>query len=84
MPVITEVTEARRNLSLAALSAIAHADDPGIGAILETMSAALEDSPRSVAAPLTELIGHGLGNRSAAQQWWDLMAVDFSFRKSGD
>lgn len=47
MPVIMNVAEARKDLALATLSAITHADR--------------------------------LGNRSAAQQWRNLVAVDLSF-----
>lgn len=43
------------------------------------MSVALRDTPESIAEPLVELIAQGLGNRPAAQQWRNLVAVDLSF-----
>lgn len=82
MPVITDVAEARKDLALATLAAITHADNPDVGAILKTLSAALRDTPEVIADPLVELTAQGLGNRPAAQQWRNLVAVDLSFYKS--
>ncbi|MFF1646421.1 hypothetical protein [Streptomyces sp. NPDC058240] len=82
MPVITDVTEARKDLALATLAAITHADNPDVGAILKTLSAALRDTPEAIADPIVELTAQGLGNRPAAQQWRNLVAVDTSFYKS--
>ncbi|WP_420713362.1 hypothetical protein [Streptomyces sp. NRRL WC-3549] len=82
MPVITDVAEARKDLALATLSAITHADNPDVDAILKAMSVALRDTPESIAEPLVELIAQGLGNRPAAQQWRNLVAVDLSFYTS--
>ncbi|GAA2931345.1 hypothetical protein ACYCCF_07635 [Streptomyces argenteolus] len=82
MPVITDVAEARKDLALATLSAITHADNPDVDVILKTMSAALRDTPESIAEPFVEFIAKGLGNRPAAQQWRNLVAVDLSFYTS--
>lgn len=82
MPVITNVAEARKDLVLTTLAAITHAADPDIGAILKTLSTALRDAPEIIADPLVELTAQGLGNRPAAQQWRNLVAVDLSFYKS--
>ncbi|WP_405687330.1 hypothetical protein [Streptomyces sp. NBC_00057] len=82
MPVITDVAEARKDLALATLAAITHADNPDVGAILKTLSAALRDTPETIADPIVELIAQGLGDRPAAQQWRNLVAVDLSFYKS--
>lgn len=82
MPVITNVAEARKDLALTTLAAITHAADPDIGAILKTLSTALRDVPEIIADPLVELTAQGLGNRPAAQQWRNLVAVDLSFYKS--
>ncbi|WP_406421612.1 hypothetical protein OH809_16855 [Streptomyces sp. NBC_00873] len=82
MPVITDVAEARKDLALATLAAITHVGDPDIGAILKTLSAALRDAPEAIADPIVELTAQGLGNRPAAQQWRNLVAVDLSFYKS--
>ncbi|MEU9360109.1 hypothetical protein AB0D35_18620 [Streptomyces sp. NPDC048301] len=82
LPVITDVAEARKDLPLATLAAITHADNPDVDAILKTMSVALRDTPESVAGPIVEFIAQGLGNRPAAQQWRNLVAVDLSFYTS--
>ncbi|MFE7039217.1 hypothetical protein ACFU9X_07110 [Streptomyces atratus] len=82
MPVITDVAEARKDLALATLAVITHAGDPDIGAILKTLSTALRDVPETIADPIVELTAQGLGNRPAAQQWRNLVAVDLSFYKS--
>ena len=82
MPVITDVAEARKDLALTTLAAITHAADPDIGAILKTLSSALRDVPEIIADPLVEFTAQGLGNRPAAQQWRNLVAVDLSFYKS--
>lgn len=82
MPIITNVAEARKDLAFATLSAITHADNPGVDAILKTMSVALRDAPESLVEPLVELIAQGLGNRPAAQQRRNLVAVDLSFYTS--
>ncbi|MGW1102990.1 hypothetical protein [Streptomyces sp. NPDC002540] len=82
MPVITDVAEARKDLALATLAAITHADNPDVGAILKTLSTALREAPEAIADPIVELIAQGLGNRPTAQQWRNLVAVDLSFYKS--
>ncbi|WP_327369187.1 hypothetical protein [Streptomyces sp. NBC_01217] len=82
MPVIKDVAEARKDLALATLAAITHAGDPDIDAILKTLSTALRDVPETIADPIVELTAQGLGNRPAAQQWRNLVAVDLSFYKS--
>ncbi|MEV6161221.1 hypothetical protein AB0L71_04730 [Streptomyces sp. NPDC052052] len=82
MPVIKDVAEARKDLALATLATITHADNPDVDAILKTLSAALRDVPETIANPIVELTAQGLGNRPAAQQWRNLVAVDLSFYKS--
>ncbi|GAA4788321.1 MULTISPECIES: hypothetical protein [Streptomyces] len=82
IPVIRDVAEARKDLALATLSAITHAGDPDIGAILKTLSAALRDAPEGIVEPIVELTAQGLGNRPAAEQWRNLVAVDLSFYTS--
>lgn len=76
------MAEARKDLALATLSAITHAGDPAIGAILKTLSAALRDAPEGIVEPIVELTAQGLGNRPAAEQWRNLVAVDLSFYTS--
>jgi hypothetical protein len=82
MPLITNAADARKDLALATLSAITHADDPDIGAILKSLSAALREAPESLAGPLVELTAQCLGKRPAAEQWRNLVAVDLSFYTS--
>ncbi|MEU1484239.1 hypothetical protein [Streptomyces sp. NPDC005752] len=82
MPVITDVAEARKDPAFTTLALITHADDPDIGAILKTLSTTLRDTPESIANPLVELTAQGLGNRPAARQWRNLVAVDLSFYTS--
>lgn len=82
MPVITEPDEARADLALAALAAITHAADPGIGAILKALSTALQGVPEDVADPLIEFTAQGLAKRPAKHIWRKLVAVDLSFYKS--
>jgi hypothetical protein len=82
MPVITDPDEARADLALAALSAITHAADPGIGAIPKSLSTALRGVPEDIADPIIEFTAQGLGKRPAEQIWRKLVAVDLSFYKS--
>ncbi|MEH0556754.1 hypothetical protein [Streptomyces sp. B21-101] len=82
MPVITDPDEARADLALAALSAITHAADPDIGAILKSLSTALRGVPEDIADPIVEFTAQGLGKRPAQQIWRKLVAVDLSFYKS--
>ncbi|MFE9737535.1 hypothetical protein [Streptomyces sp. NPDC006477] len=82
MPVITDPARAAEDLALATLSAITHAGDPGIGAILKALSAALRDVPENVADPIIEFTAQGLSKRPAQDLWRTLVAVDLSFYKS--
>ncbi|MEU6449012.1 hypothetical protein [Streptomyces sp. NPDC046979] len=82
MPVITDPDEARADLVLASLSAITHAAEPVVNAILKALSTALRGVPESVADPIVEFTAHGLGNRPAKHLWRNLVAADLSFYKS--
>ncbi|SDM69381.1 hypothetical protein SAMN04487981_102283 [Streptomyces sp. cf386] len=82
MPVITDPAEVRKDLALATLSAITHARNPDVGAILKAMTTVLRDTPQAIADPIIELIAQGLGKRPAAELWRNLVAVDLSFYKS--
>lgn len=82
MPVITDPAEARADLALTTLSAITHAGDPDIGAILKALSTALRDVPEDVADPIIEFTTQGLEKRPALELWRNLVAVDLSFYKS--
>ncbi|MDX3454360.1 hypothetical protein PV396_20840 [Streptomyces sp. ME02-8801-2C] len=81
-PVITDPAEARADLALAALSAITHATDPDIFAILKALSTALQGEPEDIADPIIEFTAQGMGDRPARQYWRKLVAVDLSFYKS--
>ncbi|KUO20352.1 RpnC/YadD family protein [Streptomyces dysideae] len=82
MPVITDPAEVRKDLALATLSAITHAKNPDVGAILKAVTTVLRDTPQAIADPIIELISQGLGKRPAAEIWRNLVAVDLSFYKS--
>ncbi|WP_405615494.1 hypothetical protein [Streptomyces sp. NBC_00076] len=83
LPVITDPDEARADLALTALSAIAHAKEPAVDGILKALTAALRDAPQAVADPIVEFTAQGIGNnRRAAELWRNLVAVDLSFYKS--
>ncbi|MFI7297938.1 hypothetical protein [Streptomyces sp. NPDC050121] len=83
MPLITDPDDARADFALAALSAITHAKEPDVGGILKTLSTALHDAPEAVVVTIVEFIAQGLGgNRRAAEQWRNLVAVDLSPYKS--
>ncbi len=82
MPVITDPAEVRKDLALATLSAITHARNPDVGAILKAVTTVLQDTPRTVTDPIIELVARGLGKHPAAELWRKLVAVDLSFYKS--
>ncbi|GAA2290356.1 hypothetical protein OKJ48_34180 [Streptomyces kunmingensis] len=82
MPRITSAAEARKDPTLAAFSAITHAADERVDAILKALSTALRDDPEGPTNPLIEFVAKGLSKRPAAQQWRHLMAVDLSFYNS--
>ena len=82
MPVITDPAEVRKDLALATLSAITHAKNPDVGAILKAVTTVLRDTPQAIADPIIELISQGLAKRPAAELWRNLVAVDLSFYKS--
>ncbi|MFE7412389.1 hypothetical protein [Streptomyces laurentii] len=82
MPVITDPAEARADLALTTLSAITHADDPDIDAILKALSTALQGVPEDIADPIIEFTAQGLGKHPAGELWRKLVAVDLSFYKS--
>ncbi|MFF6775562.1 hypothetical protein ACFY8W_18615 [Streptomyces sp. NPDC012637] len=82
MPVITDPAEARADLAVATLAAIAHARDPDIGAVLRALSTALREVPENVADPIVECVAQGLGDRPAMETWRNLVASDLSFYTS--
>lgn len=83
VPVVTDPDVAAADIPLAVLSAITHAKDRSIDAILKTLADALheleDEEDFHVFAELTEL---GLGATRAAKTWSKLMSVDLSFYRS--
>ena len=83
VPVVTDPGLAEADIPLATLSAITHAKNPDIGAILKTLADALheldDEEDFHVFAELTEL---GLAGTRAAKTWSELMSVDLSFYRS--
>ncbi|GAB2663598.1 hypothetical protein [Nocardia goodfellowii] len=84
VPRVTDVATAASDIPLAALSAITHAKEPDVGAILKAFALALRDigeaPEHNVFAELTAL---GLGrNSEPAQLWRKLMSIDLSFFRS--
>lgn len=82
MPVVTDPAEVRKDLALATLSAIIHARNPEIGAILKAVTTVLREMPHTVTDPIIELVAQGMGTYPAAELWRNLVAVDLSFYKS--
>lgn len=83
VPIVTDPAVAATDVPLAVLSAITHAKDRSIDAILKTLAEALHELDNEedvhVFAELTEL---GLGATRAAKTWSQLMSVDLSFYRS--
>ncbi|MFE3447245.1 hypothetical protein ACFXNW_29790 [Nocardia sp. NPDC059180] len=81
VPAVTDPRIAASDIPLAALSAVTHANEPDIDAILNALARALHgfDEDQSIFAELTEM---GLGTSPAAKTWRKLMSVDLSFFRS--
>ncbi|MGH8968023.1 MAG: hypothetical protein ACRDXB_22240, partial [Actinomycetes bacterium] len=83
VPIVTDPALAATDIPLAVLSAVTHAKDQRIGAILKSLADALHELDNEedfhVFAELTEL---GLGATRAAKTWSILMSVDLSFYRS--
>ncbi|MFI6040742.1 hypothetical protein ACIA8C_03845 [Nocardia sp. NPDC051321] len=82
VPVVTDPATAADDVPLATLSAMTHAKDPSIDAILKSLAAALrgiDEEDAHIFAELTEL---GLGNAQAAKTWRHMMTVDPAFFRS--
>ncbi|MEV0847821.1 hypothetical protein AB0J21_18455 [Streptomyces sp. NPDC049954] len=82
MPVITDPDRARTDIPLTVLSAVTHAADPDVDAILKALSTALRDVSEDQANTFVELTAQGLGRGRAAHQWRNLVAADLSFYTS--
>lgn len=82
VPTVVDPCTAAEDIPLATLSAITHANDAGIGAILKALATALQSIDEDDALIFAELTELGLGNSPAAQTWRQLMTVDLSFFRS--
>lgn len=82
VPVITDPAVAAADVPLAALSAMTHAKDPCIDAILKSLAAALREIDEEDAHVFAELTELGLGISPAAETWRHLMSLDPSFFRS--
>lgn len=82
-PVITDAATAAANPLLATLSAITHANDPKINAILDALATALRnvrnDEDRAV---FIEMIERGLEDTPAVRTWRSIMAIPLSYFRS--
>ncbi|MET9215878.1 MULTISPECIES: RpnC/YadD family protein [unclassified Nocardia] len=80
VPAVLDVDTARHDLPLAALSAITHARQPHIGAILESVAEAFRQAGDQDETQLfIELVYHGLGRTKAGTTWKELMDADLSY-----
>ncbi|WP_405494789.1 hypothetical protein [Nocardia sp. NBC_00511] len=82
VPMVNVADDAANDIPLATLSAITHAKDPAIGAILKSLATALQRIDEDDALIFAELTELGLGKSPAGQLWRQLMTVDLSFFRS--
>ncbi|MDH6226416.1 hypothetical protein [Streptomyces sp. MJP52] len=81
-PVIADPRQAREDILMAALSAITHAAEPDIDAILKALSSALRDVPEDQGSQVVEYTSQGLRNGRVKQLWKELLMTDTSFYRS--
>ena len=79
---VTDLQEAVSSIPLATLSAITHANDPGIVDMLKTLATALQKVDEDDALIFAELTELGLGKSPAGRLWRQLMTVDLSSFRS--
>jgi hypothetical protein len=82
VPVITDPSEAAKDVPLAAFAAITHSKSPQADSILRAVHPALKTVDPETRVIFAELIEQGLGTTPAARIWKDIMAVDLSFFRS--
>ncbi|UXY27749.1 hypothetical protein [Streptomyces sp. HUAS TT20] len=75
VPAVTDPDEAADDLALAVFSALAHAKDPGLPAILDALAAAVNDTGGETAQGWAEFTELGLGETPARQLWRNLMTA---------
>ncbi len=83
VPAITDPAVVAQDLPLAALSAVTHARENDIGAILEAIVTALRRMDGNEATEFyVELIEQGISHTEAAETWRKYMTADLSFFRS--
>lgn len=75
VPAVTDPDEATEDLALAVFSALAHAKDPGLPAILDALAAAVADTGGETAKRWAEYTEIGLDDTPARALWRHLMAT---------
>ncbi|MPY49843.1 RpnC/YadD family protein [Streptomyces acidicola] len=75
VPAVTDPDEATEDLALAVFSALAHAKDPGLPAILDALAAAVANTGGETAQRWAEFTEVGLGDIPARALWRQLMAT---------
>lgn len=75
VPAVTDPDEATKDLALAVFSALAHAKDPGLPAILDALAAAVANTGGEAAQRWAEFTEVGLGDTPARALWRQLMAT---------
>ena len=81
VPLIADEAEAKRDVFLAAFSAMTHGKGPGAAAILKPLAAALEATDTEGAGMLAQFVESCLGDAQAKQIWKELMMpVNYFFR----
>ncbi|GAA1955830.1 hypothetical protein [Catenulispora subtropica] len=83
VPPIRDEETARRDVPLAVFSALTHAYDEGVDAILRALASALKSlDDQKQANDLAELTLIGLDDTPARAIWRQIMAIDLSFYRS--
>ncbi|MFF3819876.1 hypothetical protein ACFYYD_25325 [Streptomyces bluensis] len=75
VPAIIDPDEATEDLPLAVFTALAHAKDPGLPAILDALAAAVANTGGETAQRWAEFTEIGLGDTPARALWRQLMAT---------
>ncbi|MFD7130425.1 hypothetical protein [Streptomyces sp. NPDC059894] len=75
VPAVTDPDEASEDLALAVFSALAHAKDPDLPAILDALAEAVAETGGETAKRWAEFTEVGLGDTQARALWRQLMAT---------
>ncbi|WP_328938457.1 hypothetical protein [Streptomyces tauricus] len=75
LPAIIDPDEAAQDLGLSVFSALTHAKDPALPAILDALATALVDTGGEIAKDWAEFIEIGLGDPRTRALWRNLMAT---------